>query len=193
MTYYNSTRRMVEEHSTTTLAFALLGLTLQKPSSGYDLRKFFSSTPTNTFSDSPGAIYPALRRLERRDLIRGQVEVGHGRRERRLFQVTPRGRAEFQRWLMRPISRDDVVHHLDALMLRFAFMDEAAGRAAARRFLKAFRKELASYIPSLREYLKSNRSAMPLSGRLALESGIRSYETLFRWTKTAIAAYQKEN
>ena len=184
---------MVNPHSTTTLAFALLGLTSQKPSSGYDLRKFFSSTPMTSFSDSPGAIYPALRRLERRGLIRGQVETGHGRRERRLFQVTPRGRVEFRRWLMRPITRDDVVHHLDALMLRFGFMDVAAGKTASLRFLKAFRKELASYIPSLREYLKSNRPAMPLSGQLALESGIRSYETLFRWTKAAIAAYQKEN
>jgi DNA-binding PadR family transcriptional regulator len=184
---------MVDEHSTTTLAFALLGLISQKPCSGYDLRKFFSSTPMSSFSDSPGAIYPALRRLEGRGLIRGQVESGHGRRERRLFQVTRRGRAEFRRWLLQTVTRDDVVHRLNALMLRFAFMDESAGRAASLRFLKALRKELASYIPSLRAYLKSNRPAMSLSGQLALESGIRNYETLFRWAKAAMAVYQKEN
>ena len=177
----------------TTLDFALLGLISQKPCSGYDLRKFFSSTPMTSYSDSPGTIYPALRRLERRGLIRGQTEAGQGRRQRRLFQWTSRGRAEFRRWQLRPITRADVVRRLDALMLRFAFMDESLGPAATRRFLQALHKELASYIPSLREYLKSNRSAMPLSGRLALESGILSYETLFRWTKAAIAAYHKEN
>jgi DNA-binding PadR family transcriptional regulator len=184
---------MVDQNSTTTLAFALLGLVSQKPCSGYDLRKFFSSTPMTSFSDSPGAIYPALRRLERRGLIRGQVEAGKGRRERRLFQVTPRGQAEFRRWLLQSVTRNDVVHHPDALMLRFAFMDESMGRATALRFLKAFHKELASYIPTLHQYLKANRSAMPLSGRLALESGILGYETLFHWTEAAIAAYQKEN
>jgi DNA-binding PadR family transcriptional regulator len=30
-----------------------------KPSSGYDLRKIFSSTSMKTYSGSPGAIYPA--------------------------------------------------------------------------------------------------------------------------------------
>ena len=183
---------MVKPDFPSTLGFALLGVISQKPCSGYDLRKFFSSTPMASFSDSPGSIYPALRRLERRGLIRGQGDKESGRRQRKLFQLTPRGRAEFRRWLRRPITRADVQHHLDSLMLRFAFMDESLGPAATRRFLQALHKELASYIPSLREYLKSNRSAMPLSGRLALESGILSYETLFRWTKAAIAAYQKE-
>jgi DNA-binding PadR family transcriptional regulator len=178
--------------TTTTLDFALLGLISQKPCSGYDLRKFFSSTPMTSYSDSPGSIYPALRRMERRGLIRGQLEAGSGRRERKLFHLTPRGRAEFRRWLLQPVTHDDVVRDVDALMLRFAFMDESAGAAAALRFLKAFHRELASYIPSLREYLKSNRSTMSVSGRLALESGILGYETLFRWARAAIAAYEKE-
>jgi DNA-binding PadR family transcriptional regulator len=61
------------------LGYALLGL-LQKPSSGYDLRKVFSSTSMKTYSDSPGAIYPALRRLEHRGLVRGTIEEGSGMR-----------------------------------------------------------------------------------------------------------------
>ena len=48
---------------TPALGYALLGL-LMKPSSGYDLRKIFSSTSMKTYSGSPGAIYPALRRLQ---------------------------------------------------------------------------------------------------------------------------------
>jgi len=62
---------MVTTNSNSALAFALLGLIGQEPRSGYDLRKFFSSTPMISFSDSPGAIYPALRRLEQRGLVRG--------------------------------------------------------------------------------------------------------------------------
>ena len=55
------------------LGFALLGLIHQQPMSGYDLRKIFASTAMGSFSDSPGAIYPA-RRLEARGLVRGTVE-----------------------------------------------------------------------------------------------------------------------
>jgi hypothetical protein len=71
-------------------------------------------------------------------------------------------------------------------------MDEGARRTAAFRFLKALGKELAEYIPSLREYHNCNRPSMTLSGRLALESGILRYEALLRWTKAAMAAYRKE-
>jgi DNA-binding PadR family transcriptional regulator len=180
---------MVKNNPSSTLAFALLGLIWQEPCSGYDLRKFFSSTPMISFSDSPGAIYPALHRLEQRGLVRGHVAEGPGLRRRRIFQLTARGRAAFRRWQTQPVMRDDVVRNLDALMLRFAFMDQFAEKGAALQFLKAFHKELAAYIPSLRKYLKSNREHMPQSGRLALESGIQAYETQLRWTKDAMATY----
>jgi DNA-binding PadR family transcriptional regulator len=178
---------MVRPNQNSTLAFALLGLIGQEPRSGYDLRKFFFSTPMISFSDSPGAIYPALHRLEQRGLVRGHVADGSGLRRRRIFELTARGRAEFRRWQAQPVTRKDVVRNLDALMLRFAFMDQFAEKGAALRFLEAFYKELAGYIPSLRKYLKSNQEHMSQSGWLALESGIQAYETQLRWTKNAIA------
>ena len=180
---------MVKNNSNSTLGFALLGLIGQEPRSGYDLRKFFSSTPMISFSDSPGAIYPALHRLEQRGLVRGRVSEGPGRRCRRIFELTARGRAEFRRWQTQPVVRHDVVRKLDELMLRFAFMDQFAEKGAALRFLKAFHKELAAYIPSLRKHLQSSREHMPQSGRLALESGIRAYETQLRWAKDAMETY----
>lgn len=135
-----------------------------------------------------------MRRLEQRGLIRGQVENVRGRRERKVFELTAKGRSDFRRWQTQPITRDDVVHDADTLILRFAFMDGCGSRATALHFLKAFQRQLARYLPDLRSYLKSNRQSMSVSGRLALESGIRGYESLFRWTKAAIAAYQgKEN
>jgi DNA-binding PadR family transcriptional regulator len=182
---------MVKPNSNSTLACALLGLIWQEPRSGYDLRKFFSTTPMISFSDSPGAIYPALRRLEQRGLVRGHVEKQRRLRRRRVFQLTARGRAEFRKWQTRPVMRNDVVRNLDRLMLRFAFMDQFAGQGAALRFLKGLHNELAAYIPNLREYLRSNRESMPQSGVLALESGIQAYEARLRWTRAAMATYGK--
>jgi DNA-binding PadR family transcriptional regulator len=174
-----------------TLGFAILGLTGQQAQSGYDLRKFFSSTPMRSFSDSPGAIYPALQRLERRGLVRGVLEQGRNLRRRKIFHITARGRAEFKRWLAQPITRDDLVRNMNVMMLRFAFMDQFAGRGAAERFLRALQRELAAYLPGLRTFLKANRAHMATSGRLALESGIQGYETHLRWARTALANYTK--
>ena len=50
----------------TRLDYALLALIAQEPRSGYDLRKIYALTPLAHFSDSPGAVYPSLRRLERK-------------------------------------------------------------------------------------------------------------------------------
>ena len=70
-----------------TLGYALLGLLHQAPQAGYDLRKTFVSTPMAAFSDSPGAIYPALRRLAGQGWI-APVEPARGGRRRRLYAPT---------------------------------------------------------------------------------------------------------
>ena len=183
-----STTRIMQQISR--LGYALLGLLHQQPRSGYDLRKIFANTPMGTFSDSPGAIYPALQRLAHQRLVRGQIQESSSLRRRRVFRPTASGRRAFKTWQTKPISSDDVIHRADELMLRFSFMDQTAGPAAARRFLKEFSRELRSYIPVLREFLKANGRQMPLSGRLALESGVRGYETLLRWVGTALRKYK---
>src|SRR5215472_1259651 len=91
------------------LGYALLGLLHQQALSGYDLRKIFASTPIGGFSDSPGAIYPALRRLQERGLVRGEVQKSTGLRNRRVFRITPKGLASFKTWQTQPIVREDMI------------------------------------------------------------------------------------
>src|SRR5215472_9574916 len=174
------------------LCYAVLGLLHQEARSGYDLRKIFASTPMGTFSDSPGAIYPALQRLEKQGLVRGQLQPSSGRRRRRVFRPTTSGKRSFRAWQTKAISADDIMHRVDELMLRFAFMDETAGPAQATRFLRNLAGELRRYMPSLRKFLKANARQMPLSGRLALEKGVRDYEELLRWSRSALAKYAKK-
>jgi DNA-binding PadR family transcriptional regulator len=176
---------------TSSLGYALLGLLHRQPRSGYDLRKVFANTPMGTFSDSPGAIYPALQRLERNCLVSSRVHPSRGIRRRRLYRPTSSGKRAFKAWQTKSIARDDVVHRADELMLRFSFMDQTAGGAQAIRFLKAFAKELGAYIPNLRHFLRVQGKSMPLSGRLALESGIRGYETLLDWTTSSLRTYAR--
>lgn len=178
------------------LGYVLLGLLRQGAAAGYDLRKLFATTPLMTFSDSPGAIYPALRNLERRGLIQGEVEQGAGLRLRRVFRLTPAGVRELKRWLKLPVTRDDIVHHQDELLARFSFMDDAVGSAGSIRLLEQLERELAAYLPALRGYVEQNAPGMSLSGRLALDSGVRSHEALLKWSRAALATYtqaRKEN
>jgi hypothetical protein len=109
-----------------------------------------------------------------------------------VFRLTPAGIRELKKWLALPPSRDEVMRRIEELSLRFAFMDQVMGQNASVQFLRAMERELEAYVPSLHEYLAAAKSQMPLSARLALESGVRGYETQLRWTREALAAYEKQ-
>lgn len=174
------------------LGYALLGM-LQKPSSGYDLRKVFSSTSMKTYSDSPGAIYPALRRLERDGLIHGTVEEASGLRRRQIFRLTPKGISGLKQWIALPITREDIGSNLKTIMLRFAFSETVMGAGASIALLKSLDSALTPYLQHLREQLQAMMSpAVPRSARLSLECGIRSYESLSEWTHYALETYKEE-
>jgi len=175
----------------TILGFALLGLLETQPMSGYDLRKIFATSAMGSFSDSPGAIYPALGRLEKSGLVRGTLEGPSSLRPKRVYRVTPKGAAAFRAWLKKPVTRDDVVRHSNHLMLRFAFMDSSLGAEHAVRFLKQLAAQVEDYLPDLRGYLATQGSVMPLSGRLALEFGMEEYKTLLKWARNSIALYER--
>jgi DNA-binding PadR family transcriptional regulator len=173
------------------LGYALLGLIHQQAMSGYGLRKMFTSTAMGSFSDSPGAIYPALARLEAGGLTRGTVQQSSGLRQRRIFHITPRGLAAFKVWLKQPVTRDDVIRRSAELMLRFAFLDGTLGAETTLRFLSEFAEELQGYVKELQKYLQSHASEMPLSGRLALECGIEEYAVRLRWARSSAVLYEE--
>jgi DNA-binding PadR family transcriptional regulator len=52
--------RAVPEPRLTDFEQVLLGLICMGPSSGYDLKRAFSTTPLGVYQPSSGALYPAL-------------------------------------------------------------------------------------------------------------------------------------
>ena len=176
---------MKQENSLSTLSLAVLGLISQNPQSGYDIRKVFSTTPLGHFSSSPGAIYPALRRIEASGWLRAAGRREKTGRHRTVYKITPRGLTVLKRHLSQPVTRGDIVWHMDDLMLRFAFMDQIVGREKTLQFLRAFASEIDAYVPILRSYLDGATDTLPPCGRLAMEQGIAGYEMNAQWAKRA--------
>ncbi|MGB7160643.1 MAG: helix-turn-helix transcriptional regulator [Tepidisphaeraceae bacterium] len=171
--------------SPTPLEYALLGLLRTNPQSGYDLRKTFSSTPMRHYSDSPGSIYPALRRMEAKAWIAGSAE-GASARKRQVFRVTGSGEHALGEWLRRPVTRDDLIWRLDQLMLRFAFLDGNVPRQVTMEFLAAMERELESYVRELRAFARdSGRTGSVDTGTLAFGFGIESYQANLDWARRA--------
>jgi DNA-binding PadR family transcriptional regulator len=175
----------------TPLAGALLGLLHDMPLSGYALRKLFLTTPIGHFSDSPGSIYPALRRLERDGLIAGTIENPKSLRPRQVFRVTPAGRARLKAWLSTPVTREMVDDDRGVFLLRFVFMPTAIGIAATLRFLTELEREMAASLDDLHRFYRAEARRMPLSGRLGLRAGLEAREAQLRWARLAKRALRR--
>ena len=181
--------------SISTLEFALLGLLKQKPQSGYDLRKTFQTTAMGQYSDSPGSIYPALRRLEGKAQIERvqpggepSAEASADPRRKQLFRLTAEGEAALVAWLSSAVTREDVALRLAETMLRFSFMDGNVPRAAAVRFLDEYVRELSGYVETLRPQWEAMHRKAPIhTGVLAFQSGIEGMEAQLDWARRARA------
>jgi DNA-binding PadR family transcriptional regulator len=179
--------------TTSRLEFALLGLLQQQAQSGYDLRKTFSNTPMRHFSDSPGSIYPALRRLEERGWISGKEE-NDSARKRQVYRITASGKRALIDWLSQHLTREDIVHRQEELMLRFAFLDGNVERDVTLRFMGQMVEILEAYVKELRNYFKRVGPAIVLdTGRMAFEGGIESYEASLNWARSARKKLEKQS
>jgi DNA-binding PadR family transcriptional regulator len=168
------------------LDLALMGLLWQQPRSGYDLLKVFAETAIGGFSSSPGAVYPALKRLERAGRIRGTIESRTTLRPRRVYRLTAAGTAALKQELRRSVTHDDVVRDADGVLLRFGFAGEVLGGKEAIRILEQYADEIAAYLPELKAQLAAlPREAGPY-GAYALQHGIDMYAADARWARKVI-------
>jgi len=172
----------------TPLGYAVLGLIGIEPQSGYEVCKVFEETPMEVYSSSPGAIYPAIRRLKALKLVAPE-KGGDGTAR---LAITARGREMLVRWLTRPITAGDVKRGLDQLMLRFAYMEHYVPRGELTRFLAAFNVAVEAHLGEVKRYYAQNAATTSLVGRLALEHGIDSIAANLRWGQSALAAIDSE-
>jgi DNA-binding PadR family transcriptional regulator len=175
----------------TSFEHVLLGLICTAPSSGYDLKQRFASTPIGVYQPSSGALYPALRRLELQGLVRAQrqAEPGRSARQRRVYESTETGRAVHMAWLRVLAAPDTVARDLPMHLMRFVMMEHLLPRAEVLTFLRSLADALAAFTTGLEKYAAA--ADFSFSGRhpaLALSHGMDAHRASLRWAERAIAA-----
>ncbi len=175
----------MDERPLSALSLALLGLISMAPQSGYDLKKVFETTPLGHFSGSPGAIYPALERLEKDGLVAGTLERTRTLRPRKCYALTEVGRARLLDTILRPITREDVVWCLDELALRFSFLGHLVPKERSITFLQSYQVHVEAYAQELALQIRGIPDTGVPHGRLALELGREHYLAAARWARRA--------
>lgn len=113
------------------LDFAILGILTDGPLHGYELKRVLADSEHGFWTVSFGSIYPALRRLEKQ----GFVNVGtEGGSRRKVYQLTPEGKAHFQELLESPgAAEEERAFTLKMSFFRFLDPDSRIGVLERRR------------------------------------------------------------
>lgn len=82
----------------------ILGFLAEKPMSGYDIKQMMENSVSYFFDASYGAIYPALRRMEKDELIEKEVIQQEGKPNKNLYVITPKGEKKFQEYMNSPLN-----------------------------------------------------------------------------------------
>jgi len=166
----------------------LLGVIADEPRSGYGLKKMFSSSPASVYQPSPGALYPALRRLEQRGLLRAEKQVSRGRRALRLYQVTEAGLAVYLDWLRQPVVPETVGADLGQHLMRFSLMENYLERAEVIAFLADLGDALDGFVRGMEQFVVSRQGTLREHALLALAHGIATHRASLEWVRSAMAA-----
>jgi DNA-binding PadR family transcriptional regulator len=166
----------------------LLAVIASEPRSGYGLKKMFNASPASVYQPSPGALYPALRRLEERGLLRAEQQVSSGRRAVRLYQVTDAGLAVYLEWLRRPVVPETVAAELGQHLMRFSLMETYLERAEVIAFLADLGSALDGFVTGVERFAASRQATLGQHALLALEHGIATHRASLEWVRSAMAA-----
>lgn len=145
----------------------------------------FSGSPARVYQRSPGALYPALRRLVDRGLLR--VEKVSGSRAQRLYHATEAGRAAHLDWLRQPVDPADIASDLGLHLMRFAMMENQLEREEVLGFLRGLAEALEGFVSGLEQYVASGVQAARQHAELALEHGIAVHKASLEWARSTMA------
>jgi PadR family transcriptional regulator AphA len=86
--------------------YALLGMLMCRPMSGYEMKKLSDSSLSHFWSENYGHIYPILRLLESEGLAKHVVRRTAGKPDRHVYDITGKGERVFLEWLRKPAAAE---------------------------------------------------------------------------------------
>ena len=168
------------------LELAVLGLLLESPMHGYELRKRLTGLLGAFRAFSYGSLYPALRRMQADGLI-AEDAAPEGtavlRRARRVYQLTDKGRLRFAELVADtgPQNYTD-----DGFGVHLAFFNRTP--AEARMRILEGRRQVEERREGLRQAVSRATNSLDRYTRQLHQLGLESSEREVKWLNELIAA-----
>jgi DNA-binding PadR family transcriptional regulator len=168
------------------LELAILGLLLESPMHGYELRKRLTGLLGAFRAFSYGSLYPALRRMQTDGIIVENVAPAGTpvRRARRVYELTDAGRSRFSE-----LVADTGPHNYtdDGFGVHLAFFNRTPAEARMR-ILEGRRRQVEERREGLREAIARASNSLDRYTRQLHQLGLESSEREVNWLNELIAA-----
>jgi DNA-binding PadR family transcriptional regulator len=153
----------------------LLGLLLTEPRHGYELFQEFSRELGQVWRVGQSQLYAQLKQLEEAGLVSARVEEQPNRPARKVYRLTPLGRAAFEAWVHQPAPH---LRHLRVEFLARLYFFQ-------RLSLEGLDRLVAAQKAVCREQMERFERQSPGAGdpfaRLVLEFRRGQLEAALRW------------
>lgn len=106
----------------TTVENIILGCLSFGPKSGYEIKKIISISSSWFYNASYGSIYPILKKHEENELVSSEEVVDNGR-YKRLYQLTPKGKKVFKKWMLESPKLMTVKYEMAVKLMFFAKLE----------------------------------------------------------------------
>lgn len=159
--------------------FAILGLLAQRPRHGYELHAAFEALVggEENWDVKPAQIYTTLARLEESGLVVEETVEREGGPERRIYAITPAGRAELETWFATGIESE---HRRDEFFVKL-MLSLAVDGANPREVIQTQRALLYQELHDVTARRQQADPEMELVHMLLLDKTVMHLEADLRW------------
>lgn len=173
---------------------AILVLLDREPGSGYDLAQRFNLGIGHFWQASHQQIYHQLKKLDAEKLVRFKIQAQEGKPDRKLYDITAKGRKTLKAWLRAP-EKPPVVR--DALLIKIF----AAGEEDHPALIQEIERHIALHQTALKHHqgIEAEFFKLPTAQQhkhrlpyLTLRRGIRYEREWIEWleeTRQLIATH----
>ena len=170
----------MQKRTLSRLEVAILGLvSTGAPCTAYWIRKQFRDSASSHFSGSAGAVYPAIRRLEKQRFVRGAGQTT-GARKQRDYQLTARGDKALRDWLKPPLPLEDVTYSFDPIRTRVYCLGELSAEER-RRFVDDALEQSRRYLAMVKKDCEARRRAGDALPHLGARGVLHEVRARIRW------------
>ena len=167
--------------------YAILGMLLMCPMSGYDIKKNTDSTINYFWHENYGHIYPVLKKMLNEGLVSCKTIENYGAPSRNVYSITETGKKEFSKWLNESVEPEK---YRKELLLRIFY----AEHSTPEKVKEKVKKEMTYHLGLLEEYkmveshIQSHKNDENYSPYwlMTLRNGILCSKAQIEWCKQTL-------